>query len=126
MGMRLSLNFIRTALMLMASATMAELSAFLFANTFGGIYAHFTRTHFSHWTIPCRLFRKAQITAACRYAVDGHFAWPFRFGSKRTHGRDEFISQIGTITIGKSSVKIAPRKNQYADYYELTPIKIEW
>ena len=44
----------------------------------------------------------------------------------RHYGRDEFISQIGTITIGKSSVKIAPRKNQYADYYELTPIKIEW
>ncbi len=44
----------------------------------------------------------------------------------RHYGRDEFISQIGTITIGKSSVKIAPRKNQYADYYELTSIKIEW
>ena len=44
----------------------------------------------------------------------------------RHYGRDEFISQIGTITIGKSSVKIAPRKNQYAEYYELTPIKIEW
>ena len=44
----------------------------------------------------------------------------------RHYGRDEFISQIGTITIGKSYVKIAPRKNQYADYYELTPIRIEW
>ena len=44
----------------------------------------------------------------------------------RHYGRDEFISQIGTLTIGKSSVKIAPRKNQYAEYYELTPIKIEW
>lgn len=44
----------------------------------------------------------------------------------RHYGRDEFISQIGTITIGKSSVRIAPRKNQYADYYNLIPIKIEW
>ena len=43
----------------------------------------------------------------------------------RYYGRDEFISQIGTITIGKSSVKISPRKDQYADYYELTPVKIE-
>ena len=44
----------------------------------------------------------------------------------RRYGRDEFVSQIGTITIGKSSVRIAPRKNWYADYYDLTPIKIEW
>ena len=44
----------------------------------------------------------------------------------RHYGRDEFISQIGTITIGKSCVKIAPRKNQFADYYELLPIKLEW
>ena len=44
----------------------------------------------------------------------------------RRYGRDEFISQIGTITIGKSSVRISPRKNWYADYYELTPIKLQW
>jgi len=44
----------------------------------------------------------------------------------RCYGRDEFISQIGTITIGKASVRIVPRKNGYADYYDLTPIKIEW
>ncbi len=44
----------------------------------------------------------------------------------RRYGRDEFISQIGTITIGKSSVRITPRKNWHADYYDLTPIKIEW
>jgi len=44
----------------------------------------------------------------------------------RAYGRDEFISQIGTITIGKHSVRIANRKNWYADFHELKPIKIEW
>ena len=44
----------------------------------------------------------------------------------RSYGRDEFICQIGTITIGKSSVRIIPRKNSYADYFDLEPIKIEW
>lgn len=44
----------------------------------------------------------------------------------RSYGRDEFICQIGTITIGKTSVRIVPRKSSYADYYDLTPIKIEW
>ena len=44
----------------------------------------------------------------------------------RSYGRDEFISQIGAITIGKASVRITPRKNSYSDYYDLTPIKIEW
>ncbi len=44
----------------------------------------------------------------------------------RCYGRDEFICQIGTITIGKTSVRIAPRKNSYSDYYDLAPIKIEW
>ena len=44
----------------------------------------------------------------------------------RSYGRDEFICQIGTITIGKTSVRIVPRKSHYADYYDLTPIKIEW
>ena len=44
----------------------------------------------------------------------------------RGYGRDEFISQIGTITIGKSSVRIQPRKNWYADFYSLKPIKIAW
>lgn len=44
----------------------------------------------------------------------------------RCYGRDEFISQIGTTTIGKSSVRILPRKNWYADFYDLNPIKIEW
>ena len=44
----------------------------------------------------------------------------------RGYGRDEFISQIGTITIGKSSVRIQPRKNWYADFYGLKPIKIAW
>ncbi len=46
--------------------------------------------------------------------------------SLRAYGRDEFISQIGTITIGKRSVRIAPRKNWYAEHFELMPIKIEW
>lgn len=44
----------------------------------------------------------------------------------RAYGRDEFISQIGTITIGKHSVRIANRKNWYADFHGLKPIKIEW
>ena len=44
----------------------------------------------------------------------------------RAYGRDEFISQIGTITISKHSVRISPRKNWYADFYDLKPIKIIW
>lgn len=44
----------------------------------------------------------------------------------RKYGRDEFISQIGTVTIGKSSVRIAPRKNSYTDFYDLTSVKLEW
>lgn len=44
----------------------------------------------------------------------------------RSYGRDEFLSQIGTITMGKSSVRIQPRKNWYADFYDLTPIKLTW
>lgn len=44
----------------------------------------------------------------------------------RCYGRDEFISQISTITIGKRSVRIVPRKNWYADYFSLKPVKIEW
>ena len=44
----------------------------------------------------------------------------------RGYGRDEFISQFGTTTIGKRYVKIANRKNWYADFYDLKPIKIEW
>lgn len=44
----------------------------------------------------------------------------------RSYGREEFITQISTITIGKSYVKIAPRKNYDTEYYGLKPIKIEW
>ena len=44
----------------------------------------------------------------------------------RSYGRDEFITQISTITIGKSYVKMAPRKNYYTEYYGLSPIRIEW
>ena len=44
----------------------------------------------------------------------------------RNYGRDEFIAQMGNITIGRSFVRIAPRKNQHTDFYDLTPIKIEW
>lgn len=44
----------------------------------------------------------------------------------RSYGRDEFISQISTIAIGKRSVRIAPRKNWYTDYFSLKPVKIEW
>ena len=44
----------------------------------------------------------------------------------RSYGRDEFITQISTITIGKSYVRIVPRKNYDAEYYGLKPIRIEW
>ena len=44
----------------------------------------------------------------------------------RSYGRDEFITQISTITIGKTYVKIAPRKNYDTAYYGLKPIRIEW
>lgn len=44
----------------------------------------------------------------------------------RSYGRDEFITQISTITIGKSYVKIAPRKNYDTEHYGLKPIRIEW
>ena len=44
----------------------------------------------------------------------------------RSYGRDEFITQISTITIGKSYIKIAPRKNYDTEHYGLKPIWIEW
>lgn len=44
----------------------------------------------------------------------------------RAYGRDEFITQISTVSIGKRSVRITPRKNWDTDYYGLKPIKIEW
>lgn len=44
----------------------------------------------------------------------------------RSYGRDEFITQISTITIGKSYVRIVPRKNYDTEYYGLKPIRIEW
>ena len=44
----------------------------------------------------------------------------------RSYGRDEFITQISTITIGKAHVRISPRKNYDTEYYGLTPIRIEW
>ena len=44
----------------------------------------------------------------------------------RRYGRDEFITQISSITIGKSYVRIVPRKNYDAEYYGLKPIRIEW
>ena len=44
----------------------------------------------------------------------------------RSYGRDEFITQISTITIGKSSVRIMPRKNWDTEYYGLKTIKLEW
>lgn len=44
----------------------------------------------------------------------------------RSYGRNEFITQISTITIGKSYVRIAPRKNYDTEFYGLKPIRIEW
>lgn len=46
--------------------------------------------------------------------------------SLRAYGRNDFITQISTISIGKRSVRINPRKNWDTDYYGLKPIKIEW
>lgn len=42
------------------------------------------------------------------------------------YGRDEFITQISTISIGKQSLRITPRKNWDTDYYGLKPIKLQW
>ena len=44
----------------------------------------------------------------------------------RAYGRNDFITQMSTISIGKRSVRITPRKNWDTDYYGLKPIKIEW
>ena len=44
----------------------------------------------------------------------------------RSYGRDEFITQISTIIIGKSYVIISPRKNHCTEYYSLKPIRLEW
>lgn len=44
----------------------------------------------------------------------------------RSYGRDEFITQISSITIGRSYVRISPRKNYDTTYYGLKPIRIEW
>ena len=44
----------------------------------------------------------------------------------RSYSRDEFITQISTIAIGKSYVKISPRKNYDTEYYGLKPIRIDW
>ena len=43
----------------------------------------------------------------------------------RSYSRDEFITQISTITVGKSYVKISPRKNYNTEYYGLSSIRIE-
>ena len=44
----------------------------------------------------------------------------------RSYVRDEFITQISTITIGKSYIKITPRKNYDTEHYGLKPIWMEW
>ena len=41
------------------------------------------------------------------------------------YSRNPFILQFGTISVGKKSVRITPRKSYDAEYYELKPIKIE-
>lgn len=41
-------------------------------------------------------------------------------------GREEFITQIGSIVIGKRSVRISPRKNYDAEYYGLEPVILCW
>ncbi len=40
--------------------------------------------------------------------------------------RDAFISQIGSITVEKSYVRITPRKNLYTKHFGLKPIRIDW
>lgn len=51
---------------------------------------------------------------------------PVTEANLRSYGRNDFITQISTISIGKRSVRINPRKNWDTDYYGLKPIKIEW
>lgn len=42
------------------------------------------------------------------------------------YGRDAFICQFGTMSLGKRSLRITPRKRYESEYYELKPIKIIW
>lgn len=44
----------------------------------------------------------------------------------RAFARNDFITQISTISIGKSHVRMNPRKNYDAEYYGLQPIRIDW
>lgn len=43
----------------------------------------------------------------------------------KAYGRDSFLHQFGSITIGKRSVRINPRKSFGASFFDLEPIKIE-
>ncbi len=44
----------------------------------------------------------------------------------RTYGRNDFICQFSTVTFGKRSLRIQPRKNWDTEYYGLQPIKLSW
>lgn len=44
----------------------------------------------------------------------------------RSYTRDEFICQISSISIGKRSVRISPRKNWYTEYFSLDTIRLRW
>ena len=41
----------------------------------------------------------------------------------RSYGRDEFILQFRSITLGKKTVRIQPSKNTEAQYYNIHPMK---
>lgn len=44
----------------------------------------------------------------------------------KAYGRDAFICQFSSISIGKHSLRISPRKNYESEYYELKPVKLTW
>ena len=44
----------------------------------------------------------------------------------RGYGRDEFICQFRSVSIGKASIRISPRRNYDSEFYGLKPIKLSW
>lgn len=54
------------------------------------------------------------------FDLDGRLLLEHRM---RSYGRDEFILQFRTITLGKKTAKIAISKSQDARYYDIKPLK---
>lgn len=46
------------------------------------------------------------------------------FRELRPYGRDEFLYQFSTVSIGKKTIRITPRKSYDASFYDLEPIRI--